>query len=358
MHERVIMNSGYLLVGLLGLGGYIAYRHQKKKLGLDVRHVTAGARPAWVGDLVAFDRKTDGLFEIYTMKPDGTDIRCVTFNRPGELAGHVGNPAISPDGEWIAFCGENENGNHEPNTIPGRSCNNDLWIMTVDGSRFYHMTRVPADDGGTLHPHFSPDGKKLTWSEMYIKPQLKPLDLAKIFGSCRLMIADFEVVGGDPVLSNITEYIPGDEVFYENHGLSPDGKKWIFTSNMYDNVPVADADIYTLDLINGDVRKLTDNGYNEHAHYSPDGKTISWMKGSGSGRYVSDLWLMNKDGSNKRRLTYFNDPGADYYLGETGMTGDNEWSPDGKRILTVFLHGTDEDWQNGTHAQDLFMISL
>ena len=51
-------------------------------------------------------------------------------------------------------------------------------------------------------------------------------------GSFKLKIADFSFDDfGTPHLSNIKEFIPGDSVFYENHGFSPDGKNLLITSN-------------------------------------------------------------------------------------------------------------------------------
>jgi len=46
-----------------------------------------------------------------------------------------------------------------------------------------------------------------------------------------------------------------------------------------------------------------------------------------------ELWIMDADGNNKTRLTYFNEPGYPEYTGVKTSVGDNCWSPDGKKIL-------------------------
>src|SRR6185312_2319628 len=40
----------------------------------------------------------DGDYEIYRIRPDGTELRRLTH-----LAGNDAHPSVSPDGEWIAF---------------------------------------------------------------------------------------------------------------------------------------------------------------------------------------------------------------------------------------------------------------
>ena len=56
--------------------------------------------PAWSpkGDRIAFTRFFESDYELYTIKPDGTDARRLT-NEPGNDA----HCAWSPDGEWLAF---------------------------------------------------------------------------------------------------------------------------------------------------------------------------------------------------------------------------------------------------------------
>ena len=51
----------------------------------------------------------------------------------------------------------------------------------------------------------------------------------------------------------------------------------------------------------------------------------------------TELWIMNTDGSNRQRLTFFNEPGKVGYTGENLVFGDSCWSPDGSRILAYVL---------------------
>ena len=78
---------------------------------------------------------------------------------------------------------------------------------------------------------------------------------------------------------------------------------------------------------------MTNEGYNEHAHISPDGKYIVWMSSVGNGdtfdyyKVGTDYWLMNIDGSNKQRLTYLNKPDHPHFRGRYAVAADFAWDP-------------------------------
>lgn len=353
MKRRGGLFAGLLAAAAAGVAIYMWQSGRQKVVVTGIKQLTDGALPDWLGDLIVFDRRTDGLFEIYTIKPDGTNLQSLTVGKAGAPTGHKGFPAFSPDGQWIAFAAENEYGDHSFATEPGKGHNNDLWVMSADGNSYYHLTHVPQDDGGTLYPLFSRDGSKLTWTEMYARPQTGE---GRGFGSWKLMMADFAVVGGVPTISNVQELIPGDNVFYENHGLLPDGSGWMFTSNLYSTVAINKMQIYTYAFSTQTVTALTSVDYNEHAHYSPNGKKITWMRGPETG-YETDLWLMNADGSGKKRLTYFNEEGHPEYAGEEILIGDNAWNGLGDQVVFDVIAGTREALAGtGTQRHNLHIL--
>lgn len=65
---------------------------------------------------IAFQSDRDGNLEIYSMAPDGTDVRRLTDSPGADSA-----PAISPDGRTIAF-------------VSTRGGDADVWVMAADGS--------------------------------------------------------------------------------------------------------------------------------------------------------------------------------------------------------------------------------
>ena len=195
-----------------------------------------GARVDWsrTNGLVAYDRMgDDGYFDVYVMAPDGTRDMCLTCGKAGLVPQeNNGNPAWHPSGNYIVFQSEVAGSRATPfASAPGKGVDNVLWITDPAGREFTQLTALSTSDPdrGVLHPHFSADGSRLSWSEMY---EGADLQTGAFFGHWRLVVADF-VVGPDgrPGLRNVRKFEPGVPGFYENHGFSPDGSRLVFSSN-------------------------------------------------------------------------------------------------------------------------------
>ena len=88
--------------------------------------------------------------------------------------------------------------------------------------------------------------------------------------------------------------------------------------------------------------------WDEHAHLSPLNDVFSWASSAPYGTQPSgshgqwlrtDLWLMDIDGSNQRRVTFFNEA-------EQVIVADNDWNPaatDNPQLaLSVFMRDRNE----------------
>jgi Tol biopolymer transport system component len=305
-----------------------------------------GGRVGWLGakNLIAFDSGGyEGQTEVYSARLDGSGKQCLTCSRTEVPPLQNGNPEWHPSGDFIVFQAQDRDlklpagplGNFLAS--PGIGINNNIWLMKADGSQFRQVTRVQ-NHGGTLHPQFSPAGKKMVWSEI-IKPG------GKLGGQWAIKLGDFVIENGEPQVTNIQTLFPGHFEFYETHGFSPDDRRMIFSA-----IPPGkyyfDMEIYTYDLSTQKLTRLTENDeWDEHAHYSPDGKWIVWISSAGIPQVKTqsflemarnplktDVWIMEADGSNKRRLTWFNDPKApEASLAPRGLiVGDISWGPDNK----------------------------
>ena len=294
-----------------------------------------GGRVGWspTGEFIVFDRRgDDGGFDLYLTEEFET-ARCLTCNHadlPNQKRNY-GQPVVHPNGRYIVFQAEKqEHGFVVPvATNPGAGVFNDIWIYDLETERARPLWEVQNDKHhGVLHPQFSKDGSMLSWSELYGGADFR--HPGKGAGAWTLKVADFSPDG----LSNIREYLPDEDVIYENHGFSHDGHWLYFSSNMKRSEPVNETtDIFRIHLETEKVEQLTDEGYNEHAHLTPDGKYIVWMSSLGNGdthdfyRVGTDYWVMNVDGSGKQRLTHFNDPDHPHFRGLYSIVADFDFDP-------------------------------
>ena len=306
--------------------------------------------------ILSAKRGRDRYFDIFVMKPDGTNEINLTHNKHGCPQKHNGNPSWHPTGNYIVFTAEKEEMPDEPRAkefaVPGTGFNCDLWVMTSDGKKFYQLTNLPKTRPvrAVIHPQFSHDGKKLFWAERIKRGN-------SFGGGWILKVADFVIDNKGAHLKNIRTYQPAERrCFYESHAFSKDDKNILFSGNLQPGQSPVGLDIYELNLETNKLKRMTetDNDWDEHAHYSPDGKKIAWMSSTGfdidwgdiSGhkwaKYLkTELWIMNADGSNKQRLTYFNTPGHPEYMGGARcVVSDSAWSPDGKNIIALLAYKT------------------
>ena len=310
----------------------------------------------------------DSKYDMWMMEPDGSNRTCLTN---GEFPGrYVGQPACSPNGQYILFQVEKEDHGNLAGKIPekarepGWGVHNELWVMKIDINNPQPLIEkwclVNVSTGkGVLHSHFSKDGSKILWSEIitfddsdpYTWEESKSLyeqtgELAYVtmkwaLQDWRMKIADFIVNDGVPTLANITTLprLPDAKILHEAHGFSPDGTNVLFASNDKRDASSWFAfDIYTYNLITGDLEQLTDTKdvWEEHAHYSPDGKKIIWSshRGFDIGNYRREYWLMDEDGENKSQLTHFHTSGYPEYAGKyiAICCADNAWNKDGTSV--------------------------
>jgi TolB protein len=104
---------------------------------------------------------------------------------------------------------------------------------------------------------------------------------------------------------------------------SPDGRQLAFISDR-SGAP----HVYVMDAEGTNVRQITSGGFHTQPRWSPKGDTLAYTARQG----VHDIWLVNVDGSNPRRLT--------------GGTGDSQgatWAPNGRHL--AFQSNRNGRWQ-------------
>jgi len=296
----------------------------------------SGGRVDWsLQGIIAYDQRgDDGYFDVYTIKPDGSEKTCITCMRAEVSRLHTGNPAWHPNGKYLVFQVQaKDTFLGDEFSTPGKGVNNELWLTDAHGEKFWQLTDISSRKYfGVLHPHFSHDGRMLLWSE-YQRP-------GGILGIWSLMLADFSLEGSTPRIANIRTFTPGDNPrFYESHGFTKDDEGILYTANSDLDQSELGLDIYVLKLQTQEVTNLTNTPreWDEHAQLSPDGKRIVWVTGRGNGRGQLDMWMMNSDGTEKKKLTYFHEAARPEYIGHGIGPADSSWSPDGRQLIAYVI---------------------
>jgi TolB protein len=130
-------------------------------MDLDTRAVTVLTSgydnfPLWSprGDLIMFSRQAQGDYEIYTVKPDGTEVKRLTFSR-----GNDAHMAWSPDGEHIVFASSRMGFKDEMTYTDAPQPYGELFVMKYDGSSVEQLTDNQWEEGT---PAWQPARKELS----------------------------------------------------------------------------------------------------------------------------------------------------------------------------------------------------
>lgn len=387
MSRTRIAAAVVIVVGVVGAADALAAGRRAPR---KTRHKTEGG--AWVvtkiatlspfgksvdwsarrDEILSARRGWDTYYDVYRTKPDGTGFEFLTHDKPGCPQMQNGNPAWHPGGRYIVFTGQNPDMQLPADlgwaAIPGSGIGHDLWLMDTETAAFHRLTEyaLQAPYRAVIHPQFSNAGDKIAWAERIERGD-------SLGGGWVMKLADFPentAKGAAPELANVRTLAPANRsCFYETHDFSPDDSRLLFSGNLQPGQSHVGLDIYALNLKTQQLERLThtDDDWDEHAHYSPDGRHIAWMSsegldvvyGSTQGKewanYLkTELWIMEAGGANKQQLTHFNTPGHPEYMdGARCVVSDSAWSPDGRRIVMCVA------WcDNGRWGVKLAMLEL
>lgn len=309
-----------------------------------------GGRVSWYKgtkhELLAFDAlssKDSDNTEVYVIEPDGSGRRCVTCDS-GTPKGYLGQPDWHPDGEHIVFQAENENSAHRNFNHVAWGIDNDLWIVRRDGKGAERIFRT-ARNHGVLHPHFSKDGRMLVFAERTPTGR-RARGLARLIGpegesqwtGWRIHLADFDLdKRGEGRLSNHRTFQPNGPGVYETHGFAPDGRI-LYTYTGGDRQYM--DDIYAVGRDGRNPENLTNSPdtWEEHGHYSPDGRLFAFMSSridrsfrGGRSRPMTlktELYVQ-REGEEPVRITDVNSRARRRRL----VVSDLDWDRTGSRIV-------------------------
>ena len=165
------------------------------------------------------------------------------------------------------------------------------------------LVRLTNNSAVDSRPVWSPDGRRIVFS-------------SNREGKNEIYVMDADGSNVKRLTSNLADDV--------NAMWSPDGNRILFDSDRDGN-----REIYVMDADGGNQIRLTrDNAVDTTATWSPDESLIAFASNRDTGPpynpYNLDIYVMNADGSNVRRIV--DDPEYDV---------SPQWSPDGRKILFV-----------------------
>lgn len=265
---------------------------------------------------VAFNRPdANGYYKIYISNADGSGEMPLTFpSWPADR--HQWAEEWDPSGAYLFCYIEKTDYVNEPDhtrvpedAIPGYGAYSDIWLVKRDGSEAWQLTNLPNDyDKGVIHGAISEDGSLFAWTERIQAPVFLDPNLGA--GAYVFKVAEV-TYGSNPSLNNIQSYQPGGVLAGgEVESISPD-KTNILVYSSFESGSMIATPIYRIDLASGNTTKLTTESFSQSPTYTPNGDKIVYMTGYQCDIFPgqiqgADWWIMDKDGNNKRRLSYMN----------------------------------------------------
>jgi len=236
--------------------------------------------------------------DIYTMDPDGSDVRQLTNLGPDNSASWE---SWSPDGKLIVF-----------SEFPPPDFNGQLWIMNADGSNQHMLLAEPGVS--EVRASFSPNNKTIVFSR---SRNLHPEDASPIVEMYRIGV-------DGTALTAITKH---EILGLHDMGpkYSPDGTTILIQGDQREGI--IDA-AWLIPADGGKFRLLTPPAISaRRPDWSPDGKKIAFHTHCCNPQNQT-IAVINADGTGLHELTH---NGNDIDAGPHDF--DPSWSPEGDAIV-------------------------
>ncbi len=205
--------------------------------GTDLKPLVSGpgydaeATVSPLGDQIVFTSTRDGDPELYLIKPDGTGLKRLTTTK-----GYDGGAFFSPDGKRIVYRANHPEGADELAKYEEiikdhlvRPTRLELFVMNADGTDSKQITR---NGKANFAPFFHPDGKRIIFSSNQSDPKGRDFDLFLINddGTGQEQVTFNPSFDGFPMFSRDGKTL----VFASNRGAEKEGDTNVFLATWQD----------------------------------------------------------------------------------------------------------------------------
>lgn len=252
---------------------------------------------------------------LWISNPDGTKVRQLTSGNQRDYA-----PRWSNDGKKLAFLSNQDDekvklfllypDTRETITLTNTAVPPSAVSWSADDTELAFTQFVAEEKKSLLRLPAKPEGAEWNAPPIFIDELNYRSDGSGYKKAGKTQIFTLGIDGGTPRQRTFTSNNHGSPIW------SKDGQSLFFSANLHENneLEPANSEVYQLDLKSGNVKALTSRfGPDANPVLSPDGKKIAFRGNDDTfqGYQVTNLYLMNVDGSGIVNLTKSLDRDAD-----------------------------------------------
>src|SRR3984957_5949542 len=196
-------------------------------------------------------------YEIYTAKPDGSDLRLLNY----ASGSYNAESTISRDGKKVVFTST-------------RNGDLDIYTMNADGSDVRQLTHELGYDGGAF---FSDDGKKIVYRSEQPKTPEQIADYKDLLSRGLIRPGNLEIWVMDADGGNKPQVTHNGAPKFALYFFPGGAKRIIFASNMANQKDPSGFDLYAINVDGTGLEQITYHpDFDAFPMFSSDGKRLVW----------------------------------------------------------------------------------
>jgi TolB protein len=254
------------------------------------------------GSRIVFQSNRTGVFQIYSIRADGSDVRQLTDMRDDSYG-----PSYSPNGKLITFA-------------HGSRGKSDIYVMRSDGTDSHPITHDGLDNS---HPHWAPNGRRIIFNSSRTTPAADRGDEHKEQDDVFSMALDGSDLRQHTHCGTVCTYAffsPDMKMIVYRKVTATAGLNWDLSSaHRNSEIAVANSD--------GSEERIlaTSEAFDGWPTWSPDGKWIAFTSNRvGAAEHIPNngqIFAMSPEGDKLRQISWL-----------PGSYAQPSWSPDGRKI--------------------------